>query len=458
MIAPRRHSSAVRRAAGRPVVVACQTLEDRRLLAIAPFEANVAFQHKSSTTPGGYVGDVGKLYGEQNGLTYGWEKANVGYQLDRHSDAKQRYDGLAYLGNGESATTWEIEVPNGLYEVGVLSGDAKYTNSRYHVMAEEQTALNSKPNKARPWRTGTAIVWVSDGKLTLTAGADAVNNKINSVSIRQIDPHVTGQDVVNPFANAGLVQNEIDTDVAIPALKSLEMKTVRLWYDVKDWNDAPDRKFLKYFKEHHQAGFTVIAIFDTPSVPEEGQVKAFFERMTADSMAMQSIDFWELGNEPERGFFPGTLDQFVNGFMKPAYEVISAAGKPVIGGGASYNIDLAKQLHDLDYENYCDYVGFHPYGASGAQIVERAVGAKAIFGGKPLVVTEWNVQFQNDPDAWAEQVRLAAIGLAEVSYMNFYFAMASNDTHVGEGGIIAPDGTPNGPFYTVAQTWGAKDA
>lgn len=436
---------------------AVESLESRQLLAITAFEAKVAFAPKDSPTPGGYVADNGKMFGANSGLTYGWEKSNVGYTLDRHTDAKQRYDGLAYLGNGDSAAKWEIEVPDGLYEVQVMSGDAKYTNGRYHVLAEEQAVVNSKPNKARPWRSGTALVYVSDGRLTLTAGPQASNNKINSVNIRQVDPHVTGQDIVNPFANAGIVQNEVATDIAIPTMQALGMKTVRMWYDVKDWNDGPDRKFLKLFKQHHQAGFSVVAIFSTPSVPEEGQVQAFFERMTADAMAIQSIDYWELGNEPERGFFPGTLAQFVNDYMKPAYEVISAANEPVIGGGASYNVDIARQLNNLGYTNYCDYVGFHPYGESAEMVIERATTAKAIFGGKPLVVTEWNVQFIRDKDAWAEQVRLAAIGLAEIAYMNFYFALSNTETHVGLGGLIETDGTLNPPFYDVAMGWGVAD-
>lgn len=438
--------------------VTVESLEDRRLMAIAPFEAKVAFAPKDSPTPGGYVADTGKPFAAQNGLSYGWEKSNVGYTIDRHTSAKQRYDGLAYLGNGESAATWEIEVPDGLYEVQVMSGDAKYTNSRYHVMAEEQTVVSSKPNKARPWRSGTTLVYVADGRLTLTAGATAVNNKINSVSIRQVDPHVTGQDIVNPFANAGVVQNEVDTDVAIPTMKTLGMKTVRLWYDVKDWGDGPDRKFLKLFKEHHQAGFAVVAIFDTPGLPKAYEVREFFERMAADAMAVESIDYWQLGNEPERSpFWKGTLQQYVDRVMKPAYEVLSTIGEPTIGAGPSYDVNKAQELVDAGYLNYCDYAGFHPYGPSANDVIQRATAAKAIFGGKPLVVTEWNVQFQSDPDVWAEQVRLASIGLAQIAYMNFYYALSTTQTGVGKGGLIEEDGTQNGPFYAVAETWAARD-
>lgn len=427
-------------------------LEPRRLL--ASFATAINFQNKKSDTPGGYNADVGRAFSTQDhGLNYGWDASNVGWGIDRHSPAKLRYDTLAYFGGEGQAKTWEIEVPNGLYRVQIMAGDPKYTNSRYNIDAEGEPVLNSKPTKKTWYRTGTTDVFVSDGRLTITSGGQAKNNKINSINITQIDPHATGQDVVNPASNAGVVQNEMPADVAIPVLKKLGMKTVRLWYAVKSWDDAPDYEFLDYFKAHHDAGFATVVIFSTPSVPTGRQVYNFFARMVDDPVARASIDYWEIGNEPEHGFFPGTLKEYVQDVLAPAYEVLHLANKPVVGAAPTWNVDVAKELESYGYSDYCDYSNFHPYGSDAQQVIDRATQAKAIFGDKPLIISEWNIQFQSDPQEWARQVKLASVGLAQISFMSFYFALSVSDVHVGRGGIVNPDGTPNGPFYDVAETW-----
>jgi hypothetical protein len=91
-------------------------------------------------------------------------------------------------------------------------------------------------------------------------------------------------------------------------------------------------------------------------------------------------------------YWHGSLQQYVNNMLKPAYEAFKAVGEPVIGGGISWDVNACRQLQSYGYSNYCDYSGFHPYGESGAVVAQRARDAKAAFGNKPMIITEWNVQ------------------------------------------------------------------
>ena len=428
-------------------------LEGRRLF--AGFDANFSFQVKGAP-PSDYVADYGKAYVKQGAFTYGWNVDNSKRIFDRKTAAKQRYDNVALLGDSQSASRWEVAVPNGLYDVKVMSGDATKTNSRYAISVEGTTVLDRTPNKASPWRKGEKLVWVSDGKLTLTSAAGAVNNKINNIDIRQADPFVTGQDIINPFAMQGLVQNEVPTKRATKAMKDLGTKTVRLWYDPHSWDNTPDDSFFNFFAQNKAAGFHTMVIFSTPSVPTSAdEVKAFYQRIIAHKGVKDLIDIWEIGNEPNvPAYWSGTLPEFVSLVMKPAYEVLHAAGEPVIGGGVSYNVDACVQLEAAGYSDYCDYAGFHPYGETGDIVVQRARDAKAAFGNMPMIVTEWNVQgLRYDVPNWANQLQIAAAGLSQIAYLNYYYTLQTDTSHVGTGGAINPDGTPNEPFYSIVKSW-----
>ena len=98
-------------------------------------------------------------------------------------------------------------------------------------------------------------------------------------------------------------------------------------------------------------------------------------------------------------------------------------------------------------------MGFHPYGESGAIVIQRAVDAKKNFGNKPMIITEWNVQFVTDPVKWVKEINIAAAGLANVAYLNYYYALKVDTSHVGKGGLIYSDGTKNTAFYNAIYDW-----
>jgi glucose/arabinose dehydrogenase len=150
-----------------------------------PF-ANVNFQPAGSPTVSGYLVDSGGTYAARNGQTYGWNKTN-NHARDRNSPLSpdQRYDTLNFMQKG-GALIWEMQVPNGQYQVRVVTGDATAWDSIYKVNVEGVLAVNATPTSASRWAEGTVAVTVTDGRLTVSNASGAVNNRICFLDINRV--------------------------------------------------------------------------------------------------------------------------------------------------------------------------------------------------------------------------------------------------------------------------------
>jgi hypothetical protein len=150
------------------------------------FARKVNFQPSSAAVPSGYIKDAGGIYALKNGVRYGWNKVNT-TAADRNSalSPDQRYDTLLAIQQPPGANVWEMSVPNGLYTVKVVAGDAASFASTYKIDVEGVLTVNGVPSSGSRWVEGTQTVMVSDGRLTITNGVGAVNNKICFVEIAQ---------------------------------------------------------------------------------------------------------------------------------------------------------------------------------------------------------------------------------------------------------------------------------
>ena len=137
--------------------------------------------------PAGYLADGGSVYGNRgNGQTYGWNADNSAQARDRNasSSPNQAYDTFTHTQkSGNANAVWEIAVANGTYSVRVVAGDALYFDSVYRIAVEGVLTVSGTPTSSNRWVEGTMTVTVSDGRLTLTNGAGASNNKICFVEI-----------------------------------------------------------------------------------------------------------------------------------------------------------------------------------------------------------------------------------------------------------------------------------
>ncbi len=158
----------------------------RAFLLTPSYAVNVNFGPAGSTVPTGYALDAGAAYGARTGgLSYGWNIDNAVNTRDRDSASSpdQRYDTLIHMQRTGSATVWEIAVPNGRYTVHIVSGDPTATDSTYKINVEGVLVLSGVPTAASPWIEGSALVTVSDGRLTVTNGTGSSNDKLNYIDV-----------------------------------------------------------------------------------------------------------------------------------------------------------------------------------------------------------------------------------------------------------------------------------
>lgn len=149
--------------------------------------ANTAF----ATNFPGYVNDYGAVFGDQgNGFSYGWDADNSGNARERNNinSADKRYDTLTHLQKQTPSRVWEVEVPNGFYLVQIVGGDPTATDSVFQFNVEGINTATYTPSSGAWWCNLTTTVIVDDGRLSVTSGPSASNNKINFINIYQALP------------------------------------------------------------------------------------------------------------------------------------------------------------------------------------------------------------------------------------------------------------------------------
>jgi hypothetical protein len=152
------------------------------------FSASINFQPSGAPAFAGYSIDGGAAFAERgNGLSYGWNKATTVRDRNSRRSPDQRYDTLAFMQNSTNrSAVWELTVPNGSYSVRIVAGDPTSTSSRYRIAAEGALVLSGTPTSANRWIDRTATVTVSDGRLTISNGSGAVNNKLCFIEVRRL--------------------------------------------------------------------------------------------------------------------------------------------------------------------------------------------------------------------------------------------------------------------------------
>ncbi|HYG74440.1 MAG TPA: PKD domain-containing protein [Planctomycetota bacterium] len=147
----------------------------------------INFQPAGASVPAGYLADAGAVFASRgNGYSYGWNADNSAQARDRNAanSPDQRYDTFTHMQKpAVPNAVWEIALPNGSYSVRIVAGDASYYDSTYRINAENVLTVSGTPSATVKWFEGSQTVNVSDGRLTISNGAGAANNKIAFVEI-----------------------------------------------------------------------------------------------------------------------------------------------------------------------------------------------------------------------------------------------------------------------------------
>jgi hypothetical protein len=154
------------------------------------FFAHVNFSDAGGEAFPGYVKDSGLVYADRgNGYSFGWNLDNTLNARDRDAanSPDERYDSLNHLQKPDNPNaSWELAVPNGTYQVHVVSGDPANFDSVYRISVEGTLAIDATPNSTTRWFEGTVTVLVADGRLTVGNAPGANNNKVNYIDVWRV--------------------------------------------------------------------------------------------------------------------------------------------------------------------------------------------------------------------------------------------------------------------------------
>jgi hypothetical protein len=246
-----------------------------------------------------------------------------------------------------------------------------------------------------------------------------------------------------------------DPSRAIPILRSLNIKAVRLWDGLSAWSNRwyKDPVFAKAI-QYHNAGFKVTLLTTTTRAPTYSQAKTYFDWVQTVPGLKGAVDFWEIGNEPDlTKYYGGTLEHYVANELRGAWDSLHPNGEKVVGGAPIFP-STAQRAKDAGYLNYVDIANVHPYNSTVSGLRSDMAKFKAVFNTKPLVATEWNFHYVTDKTQWASQVREMHQYLDDYFMSAYYFGFEVNGTGSGAGGLVY-DGSyaRNTMFYNAVDSW-----
>ena len=277
-----------------------------------------------------------------------------------------------------------------------------------------------------------------------------------------------------PILNGVAIDGSYDPNKAIPVLRDLGAKSVRIWHSADMtqtgrlfWDDE-----LVRIKQYADAGFDVVLLV-TPKegdrrIPSYDQTKSHFRAILSEHPQLKGqVDGWEIVNEPNvpkyfGGGYNGTanLAKYVSNVLKPAYEVLSAVGETVIGGGltsANHAAGVA-ELKRAGYDRYVDIGNLHPYWSDANGVRDRIEEMERAFPGLPLTSTEWNItSARNDAD-WARKMDEVHEVLDDKLVSHYYFRLGyKTSSAIHKAGLVytlnTGSYTPHHPFYNTFKGW-----
>jgi hypothetical protein len=148
----------------------------------------INFQSQGAPIPEGYLPEYGDPFFEHDdGWSYGWDQDIKGGARDRNSGnaPDQRYDTLNHLQQAGGDKIWEIELPNGTYDIYLVCGDPSYTDQTNNFDVEGVVVEDPDGQAGTDFDFDefNLTVELTDGRLTIQPATGADNCKICFVEI-----------------------------------------------------------------------------------------------------------------------------------------------------------------------------------------------------------------------------------------------------------------------------------
>jgi hypothetical protein len=243
-------------------------------------------------------------------------------------------------------------------------------------------------------------------------------------------------------------------DKGIPVMKQLGVKSVRVWFG-PDFSQRSWEGPLQRSVDYAAAGFDVMLIINPQGgkLTNPTEVKNWFNWALGNKSLREAVDRWQIGNEIDSThYWKGSFKQYVSNFLKPASEALRAHGESVVSASVSWNPEDVRELISEGILQYSDYVGYHPYASSIAQLKSRVDAIQSIVAGrKPIIASEWNVRnYEGNKTKWASMVKEAFPIIRDGFAINYYFALLNTTaTRAGPAGIMNSDGSKQTGFYNA---------
>jgi hypothetical protein len=139
-------------------------------------KARVQFQPAGTPLAAGSIPDHGRVFAQRSGLKYGWSTEHGSATRRRGIQPDVRDDCLIIMG---TSALWEMEVPNGQYDVTCTVGDPGEASDNT-LSVEGTLAFSSVKLRAGKSSVQTRRVTVMDGRLSVSNGG---STRLRSVDI-----------------------------------------------------------------------------------------------------------------------------------------------------------------------------------------------------------------------------------------------------------------------------------
>jgi len=152
-------------------------------------EVKINFQSGGAPIPEGYLPEYGDPFFEHDdGWSYGWDQNIRSGARDRNNAnaPDQRYDTLNHLQQAGGDKIWEIELPNGTYNIFLVCGDPSYGDQTNNFDVEGVLLTDPDPPPPEPsfdFDEFDVTVELTDGRLTIQPAPGSDNCKILFIDI-----------------------------------------------------------------------------------------------------------------------------------------------------------------------------------------------------------------------------------------------------------------------------------
>lgn len=304
----------------------------------------------------------------------------------------------------------------------------------------------------RHWISKLVRSFRSPAEVTVEVATDVA---APAARVASIDTAVENLESRRLFASSlayGINANAISSSTypeIVSMMKDTGTKSARLWMSINSWSQN-ETGIFKYVRKFADEGFDVMVT----AVPKIGgsyeTVKNYFN-WASDKLG-SSVDRWQIGNELDfdYGTSASGLGRYVDTVLAPAAAGLHANGEKVVSGAVSWNPEHVKTLVGEGMLNHVDFVGYHPYRNSVADLKLRVAQVKDYANGKPLVASEWNARgHENNKDTWNDAIKDFWPTIRDNFYAAYYFAAVKVNTLAGPAGVITSGGSANGEFYST---------